>query len=66
MGTGRYQIDIEKVKRLALENGLSIAKMCEEAGITVSVIYQNKTHYPSSIKRIADVLGVSIMEIVKE
>jgi lambda repressor-like predicted transcriptional regulator len=66
MGTGRYAIDKDKVKRLALENGLSIAKMCEEAGITVSVIYQNKTHYPSSIKRIADVLGVSIMEIVKE
>lgn len=66
MAKGTYSIDIDKVKRLALENGLSIAKMCEEAGITVSVIYQNKTHYPSSIKRIADVLGVSIKEIVKE
>lgn len=66
MPRGTYEIDKDKVKRLALEQGLSINKLCELAEISASVIYLNKKHYPASIKRIADTLGVSIAEIVKE
>ena len=66
MGRGTYEIDKDKVKRLALEQGLSINQLCEKAGVSVSVININKKHYPASIKLIADALGVSVSEIVKE
>lgn len=66
MARGTYEIDKEKVKRLALEQGLSIAKLCDKAEISVGVMHVNKKHYPSIIKRIADALGVSVTEIIKE
>jgi len=66
MARGTYEIDKEKVKRLALEQGMSINNLCEKAEVSVSVINVNKKHYPATIKHIADALGVSISEIVKE
>lgn len=66
MARGTYEIDKEKVRRLALEQGLSIAKLCDKAEVSVSVINVNKKHYPATIKHIADALGVSILEIIKE
>ena len=66
MGRGIYAIDKDKVKRLALEQGLSINQLCEKAGVSVSVININKKHFPASIKGIADALGVSVSEIIKE
>ena len=63
---GRYVIDKEKIIKLALDQGMSVNKLCDEAGLSTAVIHINKTHYPSSIKAIADVLGVSVSEIVKE
>lgn len=66
MARGTYEIDKDKVKKLALEKGLSINKFCESVGISQTVFTVNKSHYPATIKRIADALGVSIAEIIKE
>ena len=66
MARGTYKIDKDKVKKLALEKGMSINKLCEVTGISVATIHQSRSHYPATIKRIADELGVSISEIIKE
>ena len=66
MPRGTYEIDKDKVRKLALEQGLSINSLCDKAEISTSVFNINKKHYPRSIKAIADVLGVSPSEIIKE
>lgn len=44
MARGTYEIDKKKVKRLALEQGMSINNLCEKAEVSVSVINVNKKH----------------------
>lgn len=65
-GKGTYPIDKEKVRMLALEQGMSIAGLIESAGINRNTYYRDGWHYPSTIKLIADALGVNVKDIIKE
>ena len=59
----------EKIKVLAKERGLSICKVEREAGIANAIIRRwGEGTGPSitSVKKVADVLGVSLDELVQE
>ncbi|MFP7242398.1 helix-turn-helix domain-containing protein [Pediococcus pentosaceus] len=52
----------ERVKEIALQQGLTVRKLEEKAGLGTNSLYRWKKYNPSaeSAKKVADVLGVSV------
>lgn len=52
----------ERIKELAKKRGYSLTKLNDEAGLGTNSIYHWRTKTPStaSLKKVADVLGVSV------
>ena len=61
-----YKLNIDKIRSLSLSKGLSIAKVCEKAGMSRSraTEWRSRSVYPSTVYRIAQVLGVTPEELV--
>jgi transcriptional regulator with XRE-family HTH domain len=62
-------VDVNKLKELRIDQGLSQRRLSELAGVsntTVWHIERGAGANPSTLKKIADVLGVRASELVKD
>lgn len=61
-------INRRKIEELRIEKGLNLKQFGEAAGINTvtlyNAIYGDAIPLPATLKKIADVLGVKVMEIV--
>lgn len=63
-----YMMDLDKIKILALNKGMSISGLCEKAGICRSRATEWKYRgvSPKTVYRVALVVGVKPEEIIKK
>jgi len=58
---------IMRVKELREEHGWSMRDLAREAGVSLDTVqameHGSRPHRPSSVKRVADALGVSVREL---
>lgn len=62
-----YKLNVEKIRILSFSKGMSISRVCEEAGMSRSRATEWKTGRgvtPSTVYRIAQVLNVEPSELV--
>ena len=61
-----YKLDLHKIEALSLRNGMSVAKLCENAGMSRSraTEWKCRTVNPRTVFRIANVLGVDPLELI--
>ncbi len=64
----KYKLDIERVRRLAFNKGLSLSGLCEKAGMNRSraTEWKDRPVTPKTVYRIAEVLGCIPSELVTE
>lgn len=64
----QFMMDLDKVRILALNKGLSISGLCIEAGLSRSrgTDWGKRAVRASTVFKVARVLGVEPLEIVKE
>jgi lambda repressor-like predicted transcriptional regulator len=64
MARSRYKMDVEKVRRLALDQGMSIEDLSQKSGIGRMVFYKpGHTTYTHTIAAVAAALGVKPSDI---
>ena len=61
-----YKLNMEKIMSLSFSKGMSLAKLCENAGMSRSraTEWKNRTVNPRTVYRIAQVLNVEPGELV--
>ena len=61
-----YKLNMEKIMSLSFSKGMSLAKLCENAGMSRSraTEWKNRTVNPRTVYRIAQVLNVEPSELV--
>lgn len=61
-----YKLNVNKVRTLSLNKGMSVSKVCEKAGMSRSRVtdWKNRSVTPSTVYRIAQVLNVEPEELV--
>lgn len=59
---------LENIKAICKQRGLSIQQLEQNAGLAANTIYRWKENIPSvdKVKRVADVLGVTVDDLLKE
>jgi transcriptional regulator with XRE-family HTH domain len=63
------EVDVEKLKELRINRGLSQRRLAELAGVantSVWKIEQGGGANPATLKKLADVLGVKPVDLLKE
>lgn len=65
---GTYMMDLDKIKILALNRGMSLSGLCENAGMSRSRAtgWKHKGVSPKTVYKVALVLGVKPEEIIKK
>ena len=63
-----YRLDVDKIRRLGFNKGMSISKVCENAGLSRSRAtgWRNRGVYASTVYKVAQVLGVDPIELIIE
>ena len=63
-----FDMDLDKVKLLALDNGWSIIEVARMAGISPATIYQATHRYTTAttLQKIAGVLGVKPSDLIAQ
>lgn len=63
-----YKMDIDKLRSLSFSKGMSISKLCEEAGMSRSRVAEWKYRgvSPKTVYRIAQVLNVEPEELIEK
>jgi transcriptional regulator with XRE-family HTH domain len=62
------EVDVDKLKELRIDHGLSQSELARRAGLTASAVWnveQRGSARPDTLKKIADVLGLRASELVK-
>ncbi len=62
------EVDVEKLKELRIDRGLSQRALALRAGLSPGAVWnleQRGTGSPATLKRVADVLGVRPSELVR-
>jgi DNA-binding XRE family transcriptional regulator len=66
---GPVEVDVEKLKELRIDQGLTQSELARQAGITHGAVW-NIEHRgrgrPDTLKKIADVLGVRASQLARE
>ena len=59
---------LENIKAICKQKGLSILQLEQNAGLAANTVYRWKENMPSvdKVKRVADVLGVTVDELLRE
>jgi transcriptional regulator with XRE-family HTH domain len=63
------EVDVNKLKELRLNQGLSTRALAERAGLSPSAVWQVEARgsgHPATLKKIADVLGVKAVDLLKQ
>jgi transcriptional regulator with XRE-family HTH domain len=64
------EVNVDKLKQLRLERGFSQRQLAERAGLantTVANIEQRKGgSHPNTLRKLADVLGVSPLDLIEK
>ena len=66
---GVVEVDVEKLKELRINAGLSQRGLATRAGLTPGAVWQVEhrgSGSPATLKKLADVLGVRPMDLLKE
>lgn len=65
---GSYMMDLDKIKILALNRGMSLSMLCKEAGICRSraTEWKHRGVSPKTVYKVALVVGVKPEEIIKK
>ena len=62
------EVDVEKVQELRINRGLSQRQLAERAGLSPGAVWrleQRGSGRPDTLKKIADVLGVRPVDLLK-
>lgn len=61
-----YKLDIDKIRMLSLRKGMSISRLCENAGMSRSRATEWKVRKvnPKTVYRIASVLNVDPVDLI--
>jgi transcriptional regulator with XRE-family HTH domain len=64
------EVDVEKLKQLRLERGLSQRQLAVQAGIANTTLANLEARrsgaHPSTLRKLADVLGVSPLDLMEQ
>jgi DNA-binding XRE family transcriptional regulator len=63
------EVDVEKVQELRINAGLSQRQLAERAGLSPGAVWRLEHHgsgRPDTLKKIADVLGVKPVDLIKK
>ncbi len=66
---GAVEVDVEKLKELRINAGFSQRELAIRAGLTPGAVWQvehRESGSPATLKKLADVLGVRPMDLLKE
>ena len=61
-----YNLNVDKLQRIAFQKGFSLSGLCVAAGINRSRVSDWKRHNvtPATVKKLADVLGCEPVDLV--
>ena len=63
------EVDVEKLKELRINAGLSQRELATRAGLTPGAVWQVEhrgSGSPATLKKLADILGVRPVDLLKE
>jgi transcriptional regulator with XRE-family HTH domain len=63
------EVDVRKLKELRMNQGYSARGLSRKAGLTDSTVWMvenRRSASPETLKKIADVLGVKVTDLLKE
>ena len=62
------EVDVQKLKELRIDQGLTQSELARQAGLTPGAVWNLEhrgTGSPATVKKIADVLGVRASQLVR-
>jgi transcriptional regulator with XRE-family HTH domain len=65
----RFEVDVDKLIELRINEGLSQRELAARAGVTNTSVWKLEhggNVRPATLKKIADVLGIKPMDLMKE
>jgi transcriptional regulator with XRE-family HTH domain len=63
------EVNVEKLRRLRIDRGLSQRQLAQEAGVTQTTVWKIEHGggaNPATLKKLGDVLGVRASELLRE